>query len=385
MANRVRSTPGWLFSPAMDGLAFGGSTAFALIAVLLGKWLGLWSKPFPLWAWCMTVVMVDVAHVWATLFRVYFDRDELKRRPWLYFGAPVFCYAAGVALYALGGSLTFWRVLAYFAVWHFVRQQLGWLAIYHRLNRIQLKKDITLDRVTLLLSMVFPLVYWHSREDRAFHWFIDGDFVLGISSKITMVVGVVFAATTMLWVLRQLQRCRVNTASTEPIPPKGVWLLIACTALCWNTGIVLLNNDWAFTWTNVLLHGVPYGMFLWRYARNRYSLSNNRMVEGVGYVPDEPNLPALLVQVGVGGFILFLASLAFAEEVLWDQLVWHERLPSMLSEATMQILRSPAKLQWIVPLLAVPQATHYVLDGFIWKSKSNGAALSEHLGFAVRQ
>jgi hypothetical protein len=26
---------------------------------------------------------------------------------------------------------------------------------------------------------------------------------------------------------------------------------------------------------------------------------------------------------------------------------------------------------WLVPLLALPQATHYVLDGFIWRRKSN--------------
>ena len=26
---------------------------------------------------------------------------------------------------------------------------------------------------------------------------------------------------------------------------------------------------------------------------------------------------------------------------------------------------------WLVPLLALPQLTHYVLDGFVWKRKNN--------------
>jgi hypothetical protein len=37
----------------------------------------------------------------------------------------------GVALYS-EGELTFWKVLAFVAVFHFVRQQYGWVALYRR-------------------------------------------------------------------------------------------------------------------------------------------------------------------------------------------------------------------------------------------------------------
>jgi hypothetical protein len=30
----------------------------------------------------------------------------------------------------------------------------------------------------------------------------------------------------------------------------------------------------------------------------------------------------------------------------------------------------PALLMWLVPLLALPQSTHYVLDGFIWRRRA---------------
>jgi hypothetical protein len=40
----------------------------------------------------------------------------------------------------------------------------------------------------------------------------------------------------------------------------------------------------------------------------------------------------------------------------------------------------PEALALIVPLLALPQATHYVLDGWIWRARGN-PGLQQRLGF----
>ncbi len=45
--------------------------------------------------------------------------------------APLLGWLAFVALYSLG-SMVFWRVLAYLAVFHFIRQQYGFMMIYRR-------------------------------------------------------------------------------------------------------------------------------------------------------------------------------------------------------------------------------------------------------------
>lgn len=372
-----RSTPGWLFSPKVDTLAFAGTTLLAVVAIVLGKFLGLWTAPFPTWAWIVLVVFVDVAHVWSTLFRVYLDRRELARRPVLYLAAPLLCYVLGVGVYKGWGSLGFWRALAYVAVWHFVRQQLGWLAIYHRLNRQDNTRDALLDKTVLSLSMLAPLAYWHARTDRAFHWFVEGDFWLKIPTEISAIVMGIFLLSAVVWVLRQLVRAN---APGHNRPAKGVWLLLICTAICWNLGIVVLNNDWAFTWSNVLIHGVPYLILLWRYASNRYRETEPVWVAGVGSLPAEPSLATLVVTAGLGAFVLFLATLAIAEEWFWDQLVWHERFRGMFGTPGSYWTIAPDKLQWIVPLLALPQATHYLLDGFVWRNKSN-PEMGKHVGF----
>ena len=56
-------------------------------------------------------------------------------------------------------------------------------------------------------------------------------------------------------------------------------------------------------------------------------------------------------------------GLAFGEEWLWDLGIWHDH-PTFFGEGWDL---GPGTQALLVPLLALPQATHYVLDGFIWK------------------
>jgi hypothetical protein len=109
---------------------------------------------------------------------------------------------------------------------------------------------------------------------------------------------------------------------------------------------------------------VPYFALLFRYARGR-------LAEG-GYGALAP-----LVRAGLPGFLGVLVVLALGEELLWDWLVWHER-SILFGESA---LVPPADLlALVVPLLALPQATHYLLDAFIWKP-GREPALLKRLGW----
>ena len=59
-------------------------------------------------------------------------------------------------------------------------------------------------------------------------------------------------------------------------------------------------------------------------------------------------------------------ALAYAEELIWDKAVWRDR--EWLFGAAWDV---QPWLVAIVPALAVPQLTHYVLDGFIWRRSEN--------------
>jgi hypothetical protein len=336
----------WLFSPAVDVAAFGGSALLSLVALAVGwhfGWLDGEKADTPDWTWVAGVLLIDVAHVWSTLFRVYLDGDEFRRRPGLYTLVPMAGFTAGVGLYSLG-SWIFWRCLAYLAVFHFVRQQYGWVMLYRAKCGERDRRGKLLDSATIYLATIFPLVHWHAHLPRRFWWFLRGDFDQ-IPTLASDLLEPFYWLALALYFMRTLYR-RLDTGFSNP----GKDLVVFTTALCWYIGIVAVNSDYAFLVTNVVIHGIPYLVLVYWY----------------GWVRQRPTeRPTNHVRT-IALFIATVWVLAFAEELLWDRLVWHEHgwLFGSAWHAT----------EWhalFVPLLALPQLTHYVLDGFIWRRRAN--------------
>ena len=88
--------------------------------------------------------------------------------------------------------------------------------------------------------------------------------------------------------------------------------------------------------------------------------------------------PHFVTQDGPGTRIVPLLVAAWLEEWGWDRLVWHERAALFPGPA---LLPGPEALALLVPLLALPQATHYVLDAWIWRVRPENPDLARQLGF----
>jgi len=358
MAQPARAPPTWLFGPFTDVAVFAGSVA---CCGALALWLsGAGQAELPTWAWGVFVLGVDVAHVWATLFRVYADRAELARRPELYAAAPLLAYALGFAAYQ-HSALTFWRLFAYSAAWHFVRQQVGWGALYNR-RAGSPAWEARLDAAVLYGCTLGPLAWWHAHLPRAFDWFVPGDFVAGLppwGGDVALgLCGLTFAA----WLAGQAVRWGRGGGLFA-----GRWVLVLSTAVAWMGGIVLAPDDVTFTLLNVGLHGVPYFALLYVYARHRAA-------EG-GYAP----WLSRALEAGVPGFLAVLLACAYGEEWLWDTFVWHEHA-ALFGHGGLE--PGPGLLSLLVPALALPQATHYLLDAFTWRGKEN-PGLSARLGWGA--
>src|SRR5215210_7604824 len=171
----ARSGSRWLFSPRVDVCVFGGSALVSLLLLWVGARAGVLEGDSPDWAWVPAVLLVDVAHVYATAFRVYFDAEELRRRLSLYVLAPAIAFVMSVALYSEGEAL-FWRALAYLAVFHFVRQQYGWVALYRARGGERGRARWFVDAAAVYMATLYPLAYWHAHLPRRFWWFLPGDF-----------------------------------------------------------------------------------------------------------------------------------------------------------------------------------------------------------------
>ena len=355
MSLNVRN--GWILSARDDAIVFVGPLLAAATLAAAFAATGSLGAEVPAWAFLVLVVGCDVAHVYATLFRTYLDPAERRRRPGLLTAIPLAVLSVGVLAYQIS-PLTFWRGLAYVAAFHFVRQPWGWMSYAGRRAGETSRLDRRLDVLAIHAATIYPLVWWHGHLPRRFFWFVDGDFATGLPSEAVTAALVAHVALLGAWVARQV----TLLATGRPVN-LAKWLVLGSTWLAWTAGIVWIDSDLVFTATNVLAHGVPYTAVVHRWGRSRFAGER-------GWVASLFRPRRLLAYLGV------LVGIAFLEEAIWDRLVWHDHGSIFPSPS---IAVGDAVLALLVPLLAVPQGTHYVLDAFLWRTRKGNPGLAEAL------
>jgi hypothetical protein len=285
---------------------------------------------------------------------VYLDHRELRRRRALYLLVPVLGFSVAALAYA-ATPLLFWRTLAYLALFHFVRQQIGWARLYRRRAGERSRFDARLDEATLYAATLYPVLVWHTRLPVRFHWFLPGDFISGLPLMAAKLAAVPWAMLLLAFFARQLQL----RLQGEPFRT-GKLLLVATTAATWWLGIVYFANDFAFTVTNVVAHGVPYMAMSFRVGN-----------------PAHPAKTWPFRRFAL--YALILGALAFGEEWLWDAGVWQDQ-PQLFPAPHFDTAPIAGIL---VPLLALPQLVHYILDAYLWRLDGSNPGLASALGVAA--
>lgn len=348
-----------LISPRADAIWF---CLPGVVAALAGTAWGLLAPETnmePLWLWIVAVLLVDVAHVYASLYRTYFDPGARKRHRRLLIAAPLGCLWVSFLLYLESPAL-FWTVLAYVAVFHFIKQHEGFAMLYVRKAR-ESRWDRRLARLAIWTTTAGPVLHWHVHLPREFAWFVEGDLVGWVQGQhwLGTTALVVEAAAVAAFLVHRIV---VRRGTRNPI----LVALVLLPALNWNLGIVIFNDDAVFTITNVLMHGVPYLALVF--------VAGGRQVVGQRLGPKGD--AAAGVAVVAVAFYAVLAALAFAEEFAWDRLVWGDH-PTLFGESSSAL--GELALAFVVALLTVPQATHYILDRYIWRAGPKNPDLARQL------
>lgn len=362
------STQPWIYSARLDLLFIIGPAFATTVAVILLQGQMEKIATMPTWLWLVLIVGVDVTHVYSTLFRTYLDREELRKRNAIYLLTPLLAWVGGCVLYS-AGSMVFWRVLAYLAVFHFVRQQYGFMMIYGRTDGPAHK---AIDKLAIYSATLYPLIYWHCRE-RNFTWFVDGDFWQFDSALTIQVAAIAYAAIALAYLIKEWLLWRESRQINWPRN-----LMLLGTAFSWSFGIIVFDNDLAFSAINVVAHGVPYIALIWIYGRNQSLVQGNNATYQFRWVGKIFRRQWVLAYLGA----LFL--LAYAEENLWDGWIWREHGTVLLLADALREVQSEQTMVWLVPLLAMPQITHYILDAYIWRMKQPDTNWKEILFYKAR-
>jgi hypothetical protein len=235
------------------------------------------------------------------------------------------------------------------------------MMIYGRRERDHKKLFRLLDKAAIYLATLYPLVYWHTHMPRHFDWFIEGDF---IAVHADWLHAATFAAYVAVMAAYAAKEAWLTLHTRHFNIPKNALLL--GTAVSWWVGIVALDNDLAFTAANVLAHGIPYMALIWVYGRNLGTAAPDKaLIAGITF-------RRFFTFAFLPLFVGVLVLLAYLEEGLWDGFVWSEHKALFHPFHILPAIDSRYTLAWLVPLLALPQTTHYALDAFIWRLKSGG-------------
>ena len=333
----------WLKNPVADSLFILSPPFICLLLLLLFPDHFIQQNQIGLSEWVILILCIDVAHVYSTLYKTYWDKTALTKNRQLFLLIPILCWLVAAFTYSLSPKM-FWHVIAYIAVFHFVRQQYGFMRLYSRQEQLPVWRK-RIDQIAIYSATLGPLLFWHFSAERNFNWFLSGDFFLSESETLSSLVLVVYWTLQILYTGVLLNDSRNRQLN---LPKLFLWL---GTSLSWYVGIVWLNGDLTFTLFNVVAHGIPYmALIYWQRKPNERNATPWK---------------AVLV------FLLPLLAFAFVEEGLWDRLFWHESDHRALFGLFdfIPTLRGHELKALAIATLSLPQLTHYVLDGFIWTRK----------------
>lgn len=348
----IKGNSHWLTSPAKEStLILLPLFLPVLVVYLFSDYFNEHTEVTTLW-WLLLVLTIDVGHVYSTLFRFYWERSTFLKYKSLLLTIPMVCFIIGVSLHLLDAFL-FWRILAYAALFHFIRQQYGFLRLYSRKQTIH-KFARWIDVISIYNATIYPVFYWHLHLTDSLSWFVPHDF---ISISIQNVDGLLLSIYLAILAIYSLKEAYFSIKNSDiNVPKNGI---VFGTYLSWYAGIILFHGDLAFTLMNVVAHGIPYMGLIWLYGAKKNSSGFSFGLKGVAI------------------FVLILLILSYFEESLWDVLVWKDHASIFPFFTGTSPLTNPWILSIVVPILVLPQLTHYVLDGFIWRfSKDINARIS---------
>ncbi|HRP68413.1 MAG TPA: hypothetical protein PLY93_02665 [Turneriella sp.] len=378
----------WIYNVWIDSLFILGIPFFITALILLLPASFRAPDSMTVVSWALLVVAVDVSHVYSTLYRTYLDKETRNQHSVFLYIMPFFVFVGCFILYSLG-AMVFWRVVAYLAVYHFTRQQYGFLRIYSRSENASAWAR-RIDALTIYSAALYPILDWHLSGQKSFNWFMQGDFYYFASSTAKAWALGAYLSVLGIYVVKeilQLWKNRTIAMEKQSYPllfniPRNT--IILGTIISWYIGIVYLNSDLAFTAINVVSHGIPYMALVWIWGRKKYeNIVNNEM--GKEKTPESTTTKTAYHAQSAWAFIFrpryvllfiaFLFLLGYIEEGFWNIWVWHEKehvaFFSFFHKLSGNTIYGNDWLKFAVPLLSVPQITHYIIDGFIWKIRKD--------------
>ena len=147
----------WIFSSfSQDFLRlFASGIVSFLVFLMLGESESLVASIF----WIFVFSFANIGHVYSTFVKMYFDPNEKQHSNW-YWTVPLFFVLLAIVWKLFLPFVYFWVFVMYFDVFHNLRQGLGVMKWYEKLN----KNFHKFSSYIFYFVTIFPIIVFHFRN-----------------------------------------------------------------------------------------------------------------------------------------------------------------------------------------------------------------------------
>jgi hypothetical protein len=251
----ARQDLAWFICPALVCYLMYGLVAWRLVPVyvLLTAWL----------------VLGDTPHVFGTLTRTYFDREERRGRGRLLWGS-LALLGVGPALVAAGQGAAFILLVGLWSHLHQIKQHYGFAVLYKKKNDDLRPADNALDQLFMRFGFGFPIADFLMRQP----WVVKRlpESLTALLPSVRAALLFLTLAVVLAWLARQAQRVWTGPALNVP----KCLLLLAALPLHW---LVLLSPATPQSIAVVVgvlspFHTLQYHRLVWFHNR-KYTRDNS--------------------------------------------------------------------------------------------------------------
>lgn len=318
---------------------------FLTLPGLVAIALSIFLREQPQWAFRGLVVYlvytwIDTGHVYTTMWRTYFRRQELSAARLVYIATPILFFSlfAAWAWFAWPGL---WGVVVYGTLFHNIRQLWGFLKWYQKLEgRSDAASSFFFHALVLL-----PVAAYHFNPQRApgYYYFNQGEVMHWPQPDLYILCVGLYAATLLVWMLHEIQLWRAG--SKEP----GRLLGLVTAMILYGYGPLFGRSFGEVILPLIASHGIAYMAVM---GQTTDRLGHTRW-KGFGTL--------MLVMVGTA-FVF-----GFVESGMQGYFNGSER--GYLERPHDWGLAVATGL-WLGPLYS-----HYLFDGFLWRKAHRDSAV----------
>lgn len=306
------------------------------------------------WEIVTWILVLDWAHIFAQWHRIYGNPAESSRMKWVY---PV-SYVLLIPVFALiilaGGKFHLETFLVYFVIFHFIKQQFGFIRVYSRIDSAKGKIESFNENTLIYLTMVTPLLAWHTfMPYDQFGW---NTFLI----KSPLIQNLVYPAAALyffcgiLYIYWEADRTfRTKTFNL------GKNLALLSGALGWGLVSILAESKLLIFFTVVLAHDLSYIVLVWLIGRRDKKLSEGKI--------------GLASWWSVPGFLGYLCCLVVVSQLI---LLIHHRFigkdyPNLVFGNILRNFTDEYFISIGFAIYFATQAHHYFIDRYLWKKEKD--------------